>query len=47
MFRSNAATGDHPFLRHLLCALAYGLAGAASFLAFLAVALVGSGAFGW
>ncbi len=47
MVGSNATTGDYQFLHHLLCALAYGAAGAASLLAFLATALIASGAFGW
>jgi hypothetical protein len=47
MVRSNATTGDRPFLHHLLCALAYGLVGTVSLLAFLAAVLIGSGAFGW
>jgi len=47
MVGSNATTGDYLFLHNLLCAMAYGLAGAASLFAFLAAALIGSGAFGW
>ncbi len=47
MVRSITTTGDHPFLHHLLCTLAYGSVGTASLLAFLGAALIGSGAFGW
>ncbi len=47
MVRSNATAGVPRFLHHLLCVLGYGLIGAASLLAFLGAALLGSGVFGW
>lgn len=47
MVRLDATAGTAPFLNHMLCTLGYGLIGAASLLAFLSAALLGSGAFGW
>ena len=47
MVRSNATAGVPRFLHHLLRTLGYGLIGAASLLAFLGAALLGSGVFGW
>ena len=47
MVRSNATAGIPRFLHHLLRTLGYGLIGAASLLAFLGAALLGSGVFRW